>query len=360
MRHRALILLATLFVTGVVCPAAGSDNSSADEAGGALELRLLSDAADGRLDQFTLLEASLIAGGVESDIELAQFDERFDQLCQALRQRMNSLASPVERGRMIFRFMHEVVLTAGYDKDCNQMSRTLSEGRFNCVTSVILYLCLGERFDLPITAVAEPGHVYCRLASAEPLDIETTCTKWFDIGVAVRHIGTSTDGSSRSFRAPGRGPEIARQIGNTELVARIYYNRGISRLADRQFANAVADLRTSCNLDPADAAARANLLAAINNWALSLCDSGDYEQAVQLLIDGQARAPDYEPLRNNDVFVHAAWIRHLYQSRRYNEALTILDRAHKRRPDVPLFDHARAEVQQAWLDVLPHSAETSP
>ncbi|MDZ7617256.1 MAG: hypothetical protein U1E05_09640, partial [Patescibacteria group bacterium] len=45
-----------------------------------LEQRLFSDAADGRLDEFTLLAAALVASGADSTEVLARYQERFDAL----------------------------------------------------------------------------------------------------------------------------------------------------------------------------------------------------------------------------------------------------------------------------------------
>ena len=58
-----------------------------------LERRLFSDAADGRLDEFSLLTASLVASGVESPEVLGQYQKRLDALAVRSEEHTSELQS---------------------------------------------------------------------------------------------------------------------------------------------------------------------------------------------------------------------------------------------------------------------------
>jgi hypothetical protein len=53
------------------------------------------------------------------------------------------------------------------------------------------------------------------------------------------------------------------------------YNQGIDAFHTSDFAAAIAANRKALLLDSNNAKARGNLLAAVNNWALALCQTGN-------------------------------------------------------------------------------------
>jgi tetratricopeptide (TPR) repeat protein len=178
------------------------------------------------------------------------------------------------------------------------------------------------------------------LQSGSAFDVETTCRDWFDV--------TRRDPDAQKFRSQQR----TRPLSEVELLAKIYYNRGVSRLEARSFGNAIALLRTSHALDPADLPTRANMAAGINNWALAEADAGNFERAVELIRDGSKEHPEFEPFSSNDVHIHQRWAVSLCEAGRFAEAMQALHAAHSRRPEVPLFDRGRLAVFGQWSAAL--------
>ena len=101
-----------------------------------------------------------------------------------------------------------------------------------------------------------------------------------------------------------------RQVSEVELVATIYYNRGVDLLAEKRFADAAAANAKAVRLDPENATAKGNFLATINNWAIDLGTSGEYEKAAELLRLGLAADPGYEAFRSNYVQLFRQWSEH--------------------------------------------------
>ncbi len=317
----------------------------------ALERDLFDQIHDGRFGKFSLIEAGFIAGGVDSCDELQAYCKRFDQLVQSLRQSGNVRGMPRTRAQAVFVFLHQTVLQGGYNLQASDLRQALDHGRFNCVTASLLFNCMAQRFGLKAVGLEIPGHAMSRLElPQETLDIETTCPRWFTL--IDKHKGVSSPSSGGPVPTePGtavRGPQPVRQISEVELVATIYYNLGVDRLAEKRFADAAAANAKAVRLDPDNATAKGNFLATINNWAIDLCTSGEYEKAAELLRLGLATDSRYEAFRSNYVQLFRQWSDHLCRSGRYDEAARLLAQAAQEQPNEKFFHEAAIELLRRW------------
>jgi tetratricopeptide (TPR) repeat protein len=141
-------------------------------------------------------------------------------------------------------------------------------------------------------------------AAETPIVVQTTCRAWFaaeDQGLREQLL-RSTLGETAGTAAAL--PAVGRRLSRVGLLAVVYYNRGVDQLEAGRFAEAAAANRTAVRLDAANAAARANLLATMNNWSLELGRRGDLAEAVRLLEEGLAVAPDYVLFHENLVALH--------------------------------------------------------
>jgi tetratricopeptide (TPR) repeat protein len=316
--------------------------------------RLLADVADQVLDEFSLGEAALIAGGVTDERHLAAFKDQLRELHQAAARETADQLLPHDRGHAALDWLHEHVLTGSYQASCTDLRRTLTEGHFNCVTATVLYRDLAAGLGLPVTVVAEPDHVYCRLKTTPPVEIQTTSRQGFGTQVPSHQDDLANHPPEmRTIPCHAR-----RELSDVELLARIYFNRGVAALEQARFAAAFELLQTSCRLDPQDTLARQNRLACLNNWALAESDAGRFAQAVQLLAQGARLAPRDSALRDNDLHVHHRWVTQLCQRGDFARALAVLEAGHQRRPDAPLFDAGRLAVCQIWRQALVASGQT--
>ncbi len=293
---------------------------------GPLEKRLFADAADGRLDDFSLLEAALVAGGLEDVDRLRRYRTRFDALADELRRSDDLAGSPRRRARVVLEFLHCRILHAGYSIDCTGTSEALDRGRFNCVSASVLFNCLAAEAGLRACGLEVPRHAMSRVLLPDgSLDVETTCAGWFRLaGQPQRQIELL---EKRIGHDPGKHSSAARQISDVQMVALIYYNRGVDLLGKKRFSQAAAANAKALTLDPESTTARGNLLATMNNWAISLGSSGSYAQAAELLTQGLALDPNYEAFRLNYMHVHHQWVEHLRSAGLFEEALDVLARA---------------------------------
>ena len=355
-----------------------------------LEQRLFDQIHDGRFGRFSLLQAGLIAGGVDRDDELRRYCQRFDTFVESLRRSGKVRGTPRQRAQAVFAFLHQSILRGGYNLQASDLRQAFDHGRFNCVTASLLLNCLAERFELKAVGLEIPGHAMSRLElPEETLDIETTCPRWFAlIEQPTRHpaeccfvpgaacpaadsisAGDPTAKWERRRQAQGRsGPRnrlarraaqqrgALRQVSEVELVATIYYNRGVDLLAEKRFADAAAANAKAVRLDPENATAKGNFLATINNWAIDLGTSGEYEKAAELLRLGLATDPSYDAFRSNYVQLFRQWSEHLCRRGRYDDAVRLLTQAAKEQPGEKFFREAAIEVLRRWAETQMVSA----
>ena len=296
-----------------------------------LERRLLAAIHGGRFDHFSLLEAGLIAGGVEHEEELHRYCRRFDVLVESLRSSGNVRGMPHAQAQAIFEYLHRTLLHGGYCLQASDPRQALDHGRFNCVTATLLMNCMARRFDLKADAIQFPGHAMSRLVlPGETLDIETTCPLWFDL---ARDDNPKSSGQLR-------------QISDAQLIATIYYNRGVDLLAERRFADAAAANAKAVRLDPNNATARGNYLATINNWGIELAAAGDYQKAADLFRLGLATDSTYAAFHANLVRLYREWTAQLCRDGREEVAIALLDRAARDQPGDPYFREAAIEIMR--------------
>ncbi len=313
-----------------------------------LEVGLFADAADGILDKHSLLTAALVASGVDDPETVDSYEKQVAVLADRLRRSPALSGSPREQVRAVFEFMHRELLYGGYHLDATDMTTVLQEGRFNCASASVLFCCLCSRFGIAAQGLEIPGHAMIRVELPDgELKIEATCPQWFRLiddpqrraELIRKTIGRqAAAGNSDGFRS----------VSGVELVATIYYNRGVDLLGRRQFAEAMAANCKAVRLDRSNETAWGNLLATLNNWAIAAGSSGRFSEAVALLETGLAVEPGFGAFTSNYTHVYHRWVETLCGQGRHEEALEQLRRAAAIQPHEPWF-------RQASQDVLRHS-----
>lgn len=292
------------------------------------ESALLIDAEDGTWNTHSLLQAALVAGGVHQRQELLRYENRYRAVVAAMRQSLPDRVDEEECGRHLLEMLHGQLLTGGYRLSATELPPALDEGQFNCVSATVLFICVAEEFGLHAQAVESTGHLAALVfLQGRPLRVETTCSTWFRLSadqqqrqsaaIAVREgrsaaarsevplsqrLGRPAAAADRPENAAtgsSLGYDRPRAISPVQLVAAIYYNRGVDLLLAEQFEAAAVCNAKALLLDPENLPAWGNLLATLNNWAIHLAKAGKYTEAVELLEQGLALAPEYRPFQWN-------------------------------------------------------------
>jgi tetratricopeptide (TPR) repeat protein len=293
--------------------------------------RLLADASDQVLDNIDFLDACVVSGGADDFERIVHCRATFSQHKIRLKKLVDEhRVAKAELPRFVFRYLQQEILIGPYQTLCTDVRRTLNEGAYNCVTASVLYACLCQEYGVIVEIHAATGHVFCRLRSTQAI-IETTCSNWFQLAPEQRNLNI--------YRA-------SRCLSEVQLLGKVFYNRGIQAAQVKEFAVAVKLFRYGVQLDAQDVAAKENLLATLNNWALHECQLERFQRAVKLLEIGTSLDPKYHPLLNNDIHIHQRWVAKLCRDGRWEKAIGVLEQCCSRRVDVSLFHQMKHAVER--------------
>jgi len=251
--------------------------------------RLLADAADVRLDEGDFASACLVAGGTNDPSELAELRSQWN----SLRERIDTAAArdlpPGDLARKLHAMLHSEVLIGNYRADASDLRPAIRGGDFNCLSAAALYWDLATEAGIDLEIWSRPGHVYL-VEPGSGIVIEPGSKSWGTVPPVNDSLGR---------------PNAARQITPLQLVGKFYYNRGLTLLQQARHAEGLDCIRASLQLDPGDREARGNLLAGLNNWAVTLCGQERFSEARLLIEQGLAIDAAYGPLVANARYVRA-------------------------------------------------------
>lgn len=266
------VVLSATTANGATLPAASQLDQSACQ----------SSQAQQALDT---LRRAIIASGETKSSEVDRYVAQFERLANELNSSLDRGQSTGEQAQAILQFLHRRLFTGGYDAACHDPRRAFDRGEFNCVGGTLLFYCLAAHCGIDSHAMLITGHVWCRVdAQDERFDVETTNDRW--------QPGDEIGGVSAESPEP-------RELDTAGLVALVRYNRSVVELESGNYPAAIAAARAALELDAQANFARDNLAAAYNNWAVQCSESGDHEQALELLTEARTIAPEDERLTAN-------------------------------------------------------------
>ncbi len=234
-----------------------------------LERSLAAHARDGRLEGTTLLDAALLASGVQ-EAQIPAAARRVRAALAPAIARAKEQSGEAARGRMLLGALHETVLRR-YELSATELDHVERTGEFNCLSSALLYLVAAEGVLTTARGVVSTHHAFVRVTvEGKVIDVETTAPRGFDpdrarlTAAQVQQIAGG-DVSPGEFLA---GLKQAEELPSLSLVAAVYSNRAIA-LAHRGDTAAAA-----LALDRGARMATGALLRRLADWRASLLSKG--------------------------------------------------------------------------------------
>jgi tetratricopeptide (TPR) repeat protein len=171
----------------------------------------------------------------------AEGEALMDDLREAVQELRNSpelSPDPRERGEYLLGWMHRRFLKT-YSLQQTRLDTLLTGGRYNCVSSAVLYLILGTAADLELRGVMTKDHAFIAVrAGDEWIDVETTNPYGFDPG--NRKDFHDQFGRVTGFAyVPARNYRDRAVISPVELISLIFSNRIAELERQNRFAEAV-------------------------------------------------------------------------------------------------------------------------
>lgn len=292
------------------------------------ELALLRDSNDGRWNEFSLFDATLIAEGQVTSTQRQPYQTIMTTYQNELREEIQNIRDPMTQVRTVFEFLHRRILTNRYDLNRSSLALALDTGIFNCVSATILFNYLADEIGLKVTGLETTGHAKSRiLFDRYFLDIETTCTQWELLPDRLRPR-TVTHTVARPLNQVESGevnyPIVQgdmREIDFVQLTATVYYNRGVDFSQSGQNIKALEAYIKAVHLDPSNATILGNLKATLNNWAIELVTTKkNFPESIRITECSLVLDPDFEQSSTNLPIFYQHWMAELKKELRFHEA----------------------------------------
>jgi len=129
-----------------------------------------------------------------------------------------------ERGEYVLTYLHKYFLKS-YSEHQSRIDEIIISGKYNCVSSAVLYMVLGLSVGLDVSGVMTHDHAFATVRiGTEYIDVETTTPYGYEPG--VRKEFHDAFGKTTGFAyAPAKNYRDRAAIGRMELVSLILSNR---------------------------------------------------------------------------------------------------------------------------------------
>ncbi|MDP6445042.1 MAG: hypothetical protein QF805_14690 [Pirellulaceae bacterium] len=309
------------------------------------EVALFADARDGKLDDISFAEASLLASGVLNDARRRRYLDQLDKLTVKAKEVVAAEQEPFAKAQALLEWLHSSAgpLHKGYVAEQTDVATVLDTGTFNCVSSAATFNLFAARLGLDARAIEVPDHAFSIVYDgARHADVETTNRHGFNPARDAK--GRERFERETGFRyIPDAHRDRRREIGDCGLVALTYYNHGVTLTRQKEYKAALLAYFRAMSMDAEFHSAVTNALAGLVNWGNELQEQDHFEQADRVISLGLQLAPVDASLLHNRNVVFTRWAESKMNEGDDDGALEILRRAAKLAPQ------SHFVSMQAWI-----------
>ncbi|MHC1692603.1 MAG: hypothetical protein AB9828_06235 [Sphaerochaetaceae bacterium] len=226
-----------------------------------------------------LRSALIVSGVVPEHLETYETDLR--KLLDTLAQTTLGSKGTLARAEAALVALHSLGILKTYDPQATTLKDILDTGRYNCVSSAVLYLLVLKHLGIQSMGVTTADHVFCLVPiNQRKIDVETTNRYGFDPGTKKEffdEFGRVTGFTYVPQTEYGR----RETIGEKALIALILTNRVVVLEEQGLYREALALGVQSYALQN-DTIGKAFLLDRIGNMIVALNKQGAYGEAYDL------------------------------------------------------------------------------
>jgi len=272
----ALLFMAALLIAAPA-KARGPRSAQVDLTGTTpLEAQFFTDLRDGRAGRWSLADAFFIASGIRGEADLKRARDWIDQATSRAHEALKRHKSVEERADYLLRWVHQNLFSSYQARSTDAISM-IRAGRYNCLSSCLIYGVIAERLGLYVTGIAVDRHAFCRVYSSASRrgrgwDVETTTPLGFNPGRDIKI-------SNAVVSVPRSRYRNRREMSLFELMGLLYTNHmGLNQaypgLRDRLLAYQKATL-----FHPTEPTIQHNLVAAHTQLISRAIDRADWSGA---------------------------------------------------------------------------------
>ncbi|MDR3161082.1 MAG: hypothetical protein LBU28_05645 [Spirochaetaceae bacterium] len=244
--------------------------------------------ADGPYSWEEMAEVALWASGAEDEA----IERSMARIRSAAAELARSAALPEnlrDRGEFLLSSLHGSLLKT-YSEFQTRLDELLNTGRYNCVSSSVIYMVLATSLGIEVRGVMTRDHAFVTVSAGdEVIDVETTNPYGFDPG--SRKEFHDNFGRLTGFAyVPARNYRARVSLSPLELISLILSNRIADLEARKRFGEAVPlalsralllSLRKDPVVSPFFADPEQDALDRLYNFGVSLARAGREEDALR-------------------------------------------------------------------------------
>ncbi len=107
----------------------------------------------------------LIVNGITDEAKRQHYRDRLNQITAEARKKTADANTPNEKADILVKYLFEGPCHGGFTTNQYDVCRLLDTGKFNCVSSSILYNLIAVRLGLKTRCERVPGHIFLRMGN---------------------------------------------------------------------------------------------------------------------------------------------------------------------------------------------------
>lgn len=228
---------------------------------------------------------------------------RMNQLIDSTLSTLTGRGSSYEKGEEILKYLHANLFSA-YDEDQTEIDTVFRTGRFNCVSSAVIYMAAGRAAGLDMQGVRTSDHAFVSMKTGtDYIDVETTNIWGFDPGQKKEFIDSFSGSTGYNYVPPGNY-RLRQNVSDRQMIGLILQNRIAALQRGNNHRDSVP-LAIDRYVLTRSQEARKDMYDTFSNYASRLNGVGNYEKGIQFLLKAMAEwGASEKPLAALEALVH--------------------------------------------------------
>ncbi len=298
-----------------------------------LQTKLFTDIQDGKLDDFSHIEAAFILSGVNSPDSLTYYLNWFNNLVAKIKGFHFDEFHRLHAAKKLFNY----VRTSLYDEyklDATTLPDIVNKRMYNCVSSTILYNTLCEALGWQTEAFETPTHVYTIFTDfGKKVIVENTHPMGFDI-MKNLHVYSSY---LASFYPESQRLKIGldrlyehensqgRMINNTELLGLLAYNQAYFAMKRGDYKKAYDLILVAQDFNEKSPSNEFFEQSLYYKWGKQCYEEGRFYDAFEVFCDGTFRYPKNKDFAQNCRAAFFQTLQRIWQTKNVELTLQMID-----------------------------------
>lgn len=286
-----------------------------------LESKMLEDSEDTKFDEMSIVDAYCIATGITNRAVFLKIQEKYKTNLNKLSKSLDLNKSKYSLANDICQGMHKYFFTQ-YEYNSIFPIPLIYEGKYNCITSAVIYADLLKKNNINYKYGFVSGHVFVYVILDEKTILcETTNPIGFDPGV---NFITNDDGSMRYTTKVNYAN--VKQRNDTEFISFIYYDhRILSKNSSTDYYNRYLLTKKGLYINPGDDILRLNFIAYSYMYIEAILLSNEIDHAEEVAIDSIKIIKEFGSNPEEILYTVSRIVQYRIEKEQFNEAEEFLN-----------------------------------